>query len=73
MDARTFEPDEPLPRICKHCRWWDQYLWGDNPRGYCSVRLKNVPSTSLTLEGVPGPKFRDVMSTYTCDQWEEKA
>jgi hypothetical protein len=66
MDARTFEPDEPLPRICKHCKWLATVPGWGNTQGLCILprRLENS-----------GRPVRGVMTyvSHTCDQWEEKA
>jgi hypothetical protein len=61
MDARTFEPDEPLPRICKHCRWCEVLLqaWCKHPE-----RQGEVPWVGVMVRTHPD---------NTCDQWEEKA
>ncbi len=60
MDARTFEPDEPLPRVCKHCAWGEVLLqaWCKYPR-----------------EQGETPRFDVMVRTHpdnTCDHWEER-
>jgi hypothetical protein len=68
MDARTFEPDEPLPRICKHCRWSFSRVFDHDPKEmFCDVAAKGA--NSLRWGHTP----RSTKPNHTCDQWEEKA
>ena len=69
MDARTFEPDEPLSRICKHCKWgeWEQTEYDGLTLTCKNQKALEKRSPSLVLTGV------FVGASETCDQWEEKA
>ena len=66
MDARTFEPDDPLPRICKHCKWCISRL-----RTWCEHPKKEGLKPGFGLVRVHTP--RRTHPDNTCDQWEEKA
>ena len=71
MDARTFEPDEPLPRICKHCRWCEAFM------EEVQVMLCREPKR---LESCPPlfpwasiePAGISTHPDHTCDHWEER-
>jgi hypothetical protein len=56
MDARTFEPDEPLPRVCKHCAW--------------ARRTTSEPPFDLACLHERTDCF--TAPDETCDHWEER-
>jgi hypothetical protein len=68
MDARTFEPDEPLPRICKHCKWFENVVvFG----GKCKHPERRPPYDPRVVSS--GVAYYHPHPDNTCDQWEEKA
>jgi hypothetical protein len=64
MDARTFEPDEPLPRTCKHCKWSEMFAR--------SLRCTHPKGRTVGM-GVHKPFPPRTHPDDTCDEWEEKA
>jgi hypothetical protein len=72
MDARTFEPDEPLPRICKHCK--HSLALESSPTGLvCYHRGKEHLAIVQWPPKHEGKFVSQVSAQDTCDQWEEKA
>jgi hypothetical protein len=74
MDARTFEPDEPLPRVCKHCAWGKreqvQYVG-------LTITCKSKQALKERSKDMPGlpslvPTGVYVGASETCDHWEER-
>lgn len=75
MDARTFEPDVPLPRVCKHCAWAGMHLaaevWGVKGLMACSNPLQ-VWGRQPTAEEDSWKAHKGVEPDHTCDHWEER-
>ena len=74
MDARTFEPDDPLPRVCRHCKWAEQ-----EQVQYVGLTLTCVNPQSLEERSAAMPGLPSLVSTgvyvaanETCEHWEER-
>lgn len=61
MDARNIDTDGDLPRVCRHCKWWDTHM---------------TPSGAVTLCANPRQNshwaYEQVSASDTCDHWEER-
>jgi len=74
MDARTFEPDEPLPRVCKHCAWGKSHIIaGRQPVVMCQNHTATRNFAPVTGVGLlVYPTSVNVPPDHTCDHWEER-
>ena len=64
MDAREFEPDDPLPQTCQHCKW--AVKTGDLQRLLlCSYGIDRLATVAISLTSFVKPN-------HTCKHWEER-
>jgi len=74
MDARTFEPDEPLPRTCKHCAHLKTCEPECAASGFvCANPARTSHISRVGLWEFSGNIVIETTPDNTCDQWEEKA
>lgn len=74
MDARTFEPDEPLPRVCKHCAWGERHHVETGGSVLLCKNILNLDDCAPLFPWLPDfkPAAFSVNPDYTCDHWEER-
>lgn len=64
MDAREFEPDDPLPQTCQHCKW------GEKTGGLQRLMLCTHGADCLATVAIDLTSF--VKPDHTCKHWEER-
>lgn len=78
MDAREFEPDDPLPQTCQHCKW--AKLEPDDV-GLGMTLTCSQPLTVLSLGLAEFRRLGRVLGRsrmpmtqpdHTCKHWEER-
>ena len=64
MDAREFEPDDPLPQTCQHCKWGERRLVQNVTELTCQDPVLVRPQ-SFGFAIIVEPD-------HTCKHWEER-
>lgn len=71
MDAREFEPDDPLPQTCQHCKWGERELFNGQPIVMC---WNSIAIGEFFFSAGVGfrPVAVHVKPDHTCKHWEER-
>ena len=75
MDAREFEPDDPLPQTCQHCKWGEAHFIG-GVYGINGLLDCTNPAHVSGRKPLPEKDFwkahKGVKPDHTCKHWEER-
>lgn len=76
MDAREFdfEPDDPLPQTCQHCKWAERHHVETGGSVLLCKNATNLADGGPLFPWLPDfkPSAFSVSATHTCKHWEER-